>query len=87
MIRKDGKIHFRDKERWEQSKLAANIGQWNTFIIDVKPGGDQATLTLNKDHTAHFPLMTGAVDQVQFRTNGYGSVLLDSLMVVHTPAR
>ena len=31
--------------------------------------------------------MTGAVDQVQFRTNGYGSVLLDSLMVVHTPAR
>ena len=87
LIRKDGKIHFRDKERWEQSKLEANIGQWNTFVIELTPGGDKATLTLNKKHTAHFPIKTGAVDQVQFRTNGYGSVLLDSLMVVHTPAR
>ena len=86
LIGKDGKIHFRDKERWQQSTLVADIGQWNTILAEVKPGGDKATLTLNENHTTHFPLKTGEVDQIQFRTNGYGSVLLDSLIVVHTMA-
>ena len=44
---------------------------------------DDATLTLNNNRTASFPLEAGTIDQVQFRVDGYGSVLLDSLMVVH----
>ena len=79
---KDGKVQFRENDRWQPGTLTADVGKWNTVVVEIKPGQGTAKLTLNNHRSADFPLTASAIDQVQFRVNGYGSVLLDSLMVV-----
>ena len=61
--------------------------KWNAVLVEIKPSRGKATLTLNNNRAAHFPLKAGAIDQVQFRINGYGTVLLDSLTIVHAVER
>ena len=87
LIGKDGKVQFREKDRWRQTELVADVGKWNAVLVEIKPSRGKATLTLNNNRAAHFPLTAGAIDQVQFRINGYGTVLLDSLTIVHAVER
>ena len=83
MIGKDNKVRFKEKDRWVVSQLIVSEGRWNAILIELKPGSGKATLTVNNNKRASFPLKLDAIDRLKFQVSGYGTVMLDSLMVVH----
>ena len=77
----DGQLQYRRAEDWQSTGLRVKLDQWNVIHVAIETDAADAEITLNDKHTATLPVTADVVNQVEFRVDRYGLVLLDALRV------
>ena len=77
----DGQLQYRRAEDWQSTGLRVKLDQWNVIHVAIETDAADAEITLNDKHTATLPVTADVFNQVEFRVDRYGLVLLDALRV------